>query len=127
MKFLINSLTQGAIAFAMLFLLYVCLGGMSGCAATGTVAPQSLDEGLAAAESQVSGLEQSSAQALAMGTIKVADAREVLTIGDQAVALIQSARAAEKTGDTATAQGKLSLATALLAQLAAYLTAHGVK
>jgi hypothetical protein len=98
-----------------------------GCAATGTVAPQSLDEGLGAVEAQVSGLEQSAAQAVTAGTFKKADAQQVLSIGDQVVTLITAARAAEKTGDTSTAQGKLALATTLVAQLATYLTAHGVK
>lgn len=98
---------------------------LAACAAT--VAPQSLDEGLAYAESQVTGIETSAAQALQAKTIKVADAQVVLTTADQIVALIGQARVAEAGGDTSTAQGKLTLATALLAQAAAYLTAHGVK
>lgn len=106
---------------------YTLALALAGCASMGVVAPQSLDESLASAEAQVSGLEQSAAQAVAAGTIKPADAKQVLTFGDQAVAAITAAKAAESTGDTTTAQGKLALATSLLAQLASYLTAHGVK
>jgi hypothetical protein len=109
-------------------LFFICvLALIAGCAATGTVAPQSLDEGLAYAESQVTGLEQSAAQAVAAGTLKPVDAKQVLAIADQATTLIAAAHAAESTGDTTTAQGKLALATSLVAQLAAMLAAHGVK
>lgn len=100
---------------------------LTGCASLGLVAPQSLDESLATAQAQVSGLEQSAASALSSGTIKLADAQQVLSLGDQASAAIVAARSAETLGDTITAQGKLALATSLLAQLAAYLSAHGVK
>lgn len=100
---------------------------LAGCASLGIVSPQSLDESLAVAEGQVSGLEQSAAQALAQGTIKPVDAQKVLSLGDQAVAAITAAKAAETAGDATTAQGKLALATSLLAKLSAYLTAHGVK
>lgn len=97
---------------------------LAGCAATGTVAPQSLDEGLAYAESQVTALELSAAQA---PQLKKAILVQVLTIGDQATAAITAAKAAEGTGDTSTAQGKLALATSLLLQLSQLLTANGVK
>lgn len=100
---------------------------LAGCASMGVVAPQSLDESLASAEAQISGLEQSAAQAVAAGTLKPIDAQKILSVGDQAVAAITAAKAAESVGDTATAQGKLALATSLLAQLAAYLQSHGVK
>ncbi len=100
---------------------------LAGCASLGLVAPQSLDESLATAQAQVSALELSAAQALNAGTIKTADAQTVLSLGDQATSAIAAAKIAESSGDTATAQGKLALATSLLAQLSAYLTAHGVK
>lgn len=109
-----------------LFLVCV-LALMAGCAATGTVAPQSLDEGLGYAEGQVSALEQTAASAVAVGTLKAVDAKQVLVIGDEVVAAIAAARAAEGTGDTTTAESKLALATSLLTQLATFLTAHGVK
>jgi hypothetical protein len=101
------------------------LVALSACATT--TPPQSLDEGLAYAESQVTGIEMSASQALQAKTLTVAQAQQVLTTSDQIVTLIGAARVAEAGGDTTTAQGKLSLATALLAQAAAYLTAHGVK
>jgi len=100
---------------------------IAGCTSLGLVAPQSIDQSLAYAQSQVSAAEQSAAQALAAGTIKAADAQAALSMGDQATAAIAAARAAESTGDTSTAQGKLALATSILTQLSAYLAAHGVK
>ena len=99
---------------------------LMGCAATGTVAPQSLDEGLAYAESQVTGLEQSMSTAVASGQLKPAAAASALTIADQITAAITAARASEATGDTSTAAGKLALATSLLSQLAAMLQTSGV-
>lgn len=105
------------------FSLIVALS-LAGCAATGTVAPQSLDEGLAYAESQVTALELSAAQA---PQLKAAVLQQVLVLGDQATAAIKAARVSEGTGDLSTAQGKLAAATSLLMQLAALLQANGVK
>lgn len=106
--------------------LIVCiLALIAGCAAVGTVAPQSLDEGLAYAESQVTALEQSATTAVAAGTLKPAAAAKALPVVDQITAAIAAARAAEGTGDTATAAGKLALATSLLTQLAAMLQTPG--
>jgi hypothetical protein len=100
---------------------------LTACASLGLVAPQSLDESLAYAQSQVSALELSAAQSAPTGKLSAADLQAVLSFGDQATAAITAAHAAESIGDTATAQSKLALATSLLAQLSAYLTAHGVK
>lgn len=107
--------------------LILVLALMAGCAATGTVAPQSLDEGLAYAESQVTAFEQSAATAVSSGALKPANAAKLLPIADQATAAIAAAKLAEGTGDLSTAQGKLALATSLLSQLAAALAAAGVK
>lgn len=109
------------------FLSFAVTALLVACAATGTVAPQSLDEGLAYAESQVTALEQSAATAVSTGALKPADAAKILPIADQAVAAIKAAKVAEGSGDTSTAQGKLALATSLLSQLAAALAAAGVK
>ena len=98
---------------------FTLAAAMAGCAAT--VAPQSLDEGLAYAESQVTGIEQSAATAVANGQLKPADAAKVLAGADQAMVAVKAAKAAESASDTATAQGKLAVATSLLAQLAAML------
>lgn len=109
------------------FFLLAVMALLTACAATGTVAPQSLDEGLAYATSQVTALEQSAATAVSSGTLKPADAAKILPIADQATGAIKAAKAAESAGDTSTAQGKLALATSLLSQLAAALAAAGVK
>ncbi len=100
---------------------------LTACASLGLVTPQSLDESLAYAQGQVSALELSAAQAAPTGKLSATDLQNVLSFGDQATAAITAAHAAEAVGDTTTAQGKLALATSLLAQLSAYLTAHGVK
>lgn len=100
------------------------LVGLCACAQLGNAPPQSLDEGLAYAEGQVTALELSAVQA---PQLKKTVLQKVLAIGDQATASITAARAAEGSGDTSTAQGKLALATSLVAQLAALLAANGVK
>lgn len=97
---------------------------IAGCAATSTTPPQSLDEGLAYAEGQVTAFELSAAQS---PQLKAGVLQQVLTIGDQATAAIKAARVSEGAGDLSTAQGKLAAATLLLSQLAALLQANGVK
>lgn len=109
------------------FITILSLAVATGCAQMGVAPPQSLDEGLAYVESQVTALETSAAQAVTVGALKPAVASSILSIGDQATAAIKSAKAAESVGDTSTAQGKLALATSLLSQLTAALTAAGVK
>jgi hypothetical protein len=98
---------------------------LMGCA-TGTKI-QSVDEGLGAAELQVAALGQSEASARKSGVLTQAQGTEALSLFDQATTALAAGRAAEKTGDMTTAQGKLTIAVSLLAQLSAYLTAHGVK
>lgn len=97
------------------------------CTSLGFIAPKSLDESLAEAETQVTGFELSATQALAAGAIKAPVAQQVLTYSDEVTTAITAARVAESVGDSSTAQGKLSLVTSLLAQLTAYLQAQGVK
>lgn len=109
------------------FASYLAVLALAGCASLGLVAPQSLDESLAYAQSQVSALELSAAQAAPMGKLSAGDLQNVLNIGDQATAAIADARAAESAGDVSTAQGKLALANSILVQLSALLAAHGVK
>lgn len=111
----------------MKLVLILVLALLAGCAATGTVAPQSLDEGLAYAEGQVTALETSAAQAVSAGTLKPADAAKLLPLADQATAAINAAKLSESVGDTLIAQGKLALATSLLSQLITALAAAGVK
>lgn len=98
---------------------------LAGCA--GLQTPQSLDESLGAAEAQLAGIEISAAQAVGTGMLSPKDAQELLTLGDQATAALKAARSAEGTGNLATAQQQLALASTLLAQLATYLQTHGVK
>lgn len=107
------------------FLVMVSLAALAACSSL--VAPQSIDEGLAYAQGEVTALEQSALTALNAKAISPAVATQVLTYGDQVTAAISAAKVAEGAGDTATAQGKLALATSLLAQLVAYLQANGVK
>lgn len=109
----------------MKLFLILLLALMAGCSSLAP--PASLDEGLAYAQSQVSGFEESAAAAVQTKQISVDVAKQVLAYGDQVTTAIIAARAAETAGDTTTAQGKLALATSLLNQLAAYLAANGVK
>lgn len=108
------------------FFAMLALAVVAACAQVGVATPQSLDEGLAYAQGQVSAAEQSAAQAVASGALKPALAQQALALGDQATAAIQAAREAEAGGDISTAQGKLALATSILNQLAVLLAAQGV-
>lgn len=97
-----------------------------GCAQAGLQPAKSFDESLAYGYSAVTSARISATNALKTGAIKREDAQEVLSLTDQARALLDSAKAVRVT-DTATAQAKLQLATQVLTQLSAYLATRGVK
>lgn len=88
--------------------------------------PQSVDESLGAAETQLAAAERSVAAGVNSGTLTMADKAQAQSFRDQARLIIKDARTAEATGDMSTAQGKLAALTTLLGQLSAYLAKHGV-
>lgn len=121
---------QGGFVRASMLGLLLAIGAVGvvavpGCAAIGLQSPQTFNERYAYAISQTTGLRQTAADALTAKQISVDDAEYVLKVTDESRALLNAARAALTAGDTSTAEGRLSLATNILAQLQAYLRTKG--
>ena len=106
---------------------FLALGILQACSQIGLAPAQTFDQKLAYGYSALASVRTSTANALTAGQIKVADAKQVQDLADQSRTLLDAADVAQKGGDTTTAAGKLQLATTILTQLQAYLTAHGVK
>ena len=98
---------------------------LAGCAQLGLAPAQTLDEKLAYAYGTHTAVQRAAASALTARDISSADAEQVLKLADESRALLDGARAAAKIGDTSTADGKLLLATSILAQLQTYLRSKG--
>lgn len=99
---------------------------VSGCQSLGLAPAQSFDQKLAYAYGVYTGVQQATASAVSAGTLKPADASQVLNVCDQARALLDSARSIEAT-DPNGAANKLVLATTVLTQVQTYLQSRGVK
>ena len=102
-------------------LMPVLLMLFAGCAALGILTPQTLDERLSYAYDQHTAALQTITSATNQKLISSSDAQAVLTIADQSRLLLDGARAASSGGDTASAEGRLILATNVLRQLQTYL------
>lgn len=103
------------------FVIPLLLALLSACASVGITPPQSLDQRLAYAAGQVTGIRSATANALDAKTITSQDAEKVLKMTDESKALIDAARAANSAGDVQGAEGRLTLAINVLAALQAYL------
>lgn len=94
------------------------------CAELGLAPADTFEKKLAYAYGTYTAVQQSAASALAAKEITKADAQQVLTLGDQARALLDAAKVV---GDPTEAQNKLLLATQILQQLQTYLQQHRSK
>ncbi len=94
---------------------------LSACSSVGITPPQSTDQRLAYATSQITALRSAAADALAAKSITADDAEKVLKMTDDAKAITDTARAALAAGDEAGAQRRLVLATSVLTALRSYL------
>lgn len=99
----------------------LCL--LTACATLGLPAPQSLEERIAYANGNVTGLVNSTTNLLNAKRIKVEDAKYVSTVAKESAALLDAAEDAATAGDAVTAEGRLRLAQSVLTSLEAYLTA----
>lgn len=99
---------------------------LAGCASAGLEPAQSFDDKIAYVQSGVTAARQAAKTALLQGRITDTDAKAVLNATDDAAAALKLAREAERI-NAGTAQSKLALAGAILADVQAYLTQRGVK
>lgn len=97
---------------------------LTGCASLGLAPAQSFDERLAYAVSQNAAVRQAAGNALDAGTIELADAQFVLKTTDESRTLLDAAKLASGAGDVSTAEGRLSVAVSVLANLQTYLRAR---
>lgn len=115
-------LAFGLAPLAALLLLVI----LPACSSLGLSTAQSFDEQLAYAYGTHTAVEQAAASAVNAHSITAAEGQAVLSLGDQARALLDSAKAVETTNATG-ATKDLVLATAVLQQLQQYLQERGVK
>lgn len=106
--------------------LFVLAIALSACQQLGLATPQTFTEKLAYGYSQNAAIRTSAAQSLQAGTINKSDAQQVLATTDTARSALDEARRFQSTGDTATALGKLQLATGLLQSVQVFLKSKGV-
>ncbi len=109
MKLTVKSLL---ISFCAVFLLSACLL---------TEQPKTFDERYAVALVQLTEVRKAGTSALRAGSITVDDAKKLLKIEDEAIAVLDAALAAHDIADTATADNRLALAVTLLGSLQTYL------
>jgi len=96
---------------------------LAGCASLGLAPASSFSDRLAYSYGTHSAVLVSATQSLEAGEIGSQDASRVLKVADEARAALDAAKFASGAGDVTTAEGRLQLATALLANLQAYLRA----
>ena len=96
---------------------------LAGLAACGTlfVAPQSFSERLAAGYLAHTAVLTATTNALNAGDISSADAEHVQKIATEARTVLDAAKLANSAGDVQTAQGRLSMAVAIIGSLQTYL------
>jgi len=104
-----------------LYLPLLALLLISACASLGITPPQSIDQRLAYTTGQITAIRGAAANALAAKSITAADAEKVLSMTDDAKALVDGAKAALSAGDEAGAQNRLVLATSVLTALREFL------
>jgi len=95
-----------------------------GCAALGITQPLSLDEQIASAYTTQTAVVQAATAAVSSGTLSSTDATHVLTMAQTSRGLLDAARAAEGTGNTAGASSELALATSALTALQAFVNSQ---
>jgi hypothetical protein len=98
----------------------------SGCTALGLATPKSFDQSLAEAYGVHTAVVSAAATALSAGSISSKEAVVVKTQADTSRAMLDAARAVETSNPTQ-AKNDLTLATAALSALQAYLNSIGAK
>lgn len=102
---------------------FLVLAAVAACATFAQ--PQSFSEKLGAGYIAHTALLKATTNALAAGDISSADAEGVQKIATQARQVLDAAKIAGDAGDLKSAEGRLSMATAILAELQSYLRERG--
>lgn len=97
---------------------------LTGCATFGLAPASSFSDRLAYGYGTHTAVLTAATDSLEAGEIGTQDAQRVLTVADEARTALDAARVAAGAGDATTAEGRLQLATALLAELQTYLRAQ---
>lgn len=108
-------------------LLAAVLVVLAACSSLQMAQPSSPSQGLAYGYSTLAAVRTSAAQAVANGTLTVAEGQTVLVQTDNARAALDAGELAIASGDTATAAGKLAAATAALTSVQTFLMSKGIK
>lgn len=101
-------------------LVLIVLAGLAACG-TLFVAPQSFSEKLAAGYLAHTAVVTATTNALNAGDISSADAEHVAKIAAEARSVLDAAKLANDAGDVKTAQGRLSMALSVIAELQTYI------
>lgn len=88
-----------------------------GCASIGLEPAQTFSDKEAYALGQLAGIRDVAANAVRNGTLDREEGQDVLAVTDRCRDFIDTARAIYNAGDTAGANSKLAMATAILAEL----------
>lgn len=122
---------RGFIRAAMLgFLLALSVGAasvLSGCESIGLVKAETFEQRWAYAQTQVTGLRETSTRALDGKLISSSDMEYVIGIADRTADLLRLAREAAGAGDLSTAEGRLALARGVLTELEAFLASKNTR
>ncbi len=94
------------------------------CSSLGLTNADTFNEKLAYAYGTHTAVLEATTTSVKSGALSGTDARHVLKAADDARALLDAAKVAAASGDTAGASNKLALATSALTALQAYLSKH---
>jgi hypothetical protein len=94
---------------------------LTGCETLGLQQAKTFEDRWAYAQSQTTGIRETSTRALDAKLIDSGDMEYVIGVADRSSDLLRLARTARAAGDTSTAEGRLQLATAILSELESYL------
>lgn len=122
---------RGFIRAAMLGLLLALSVGaasvLSGCESIGMVKAETFEQRWAYAQTQVTGLRETSTRALDGKLISSTDMEYVIGVADRTADLLRIAREAAGAGDLSTAEGRLALARGVLTELEAFLASKNTR
>lgn len=97
---------------------------LAGCAQLGLESAQTLNQKIAYAYGTHTAVLQAATAGVTAGSLKSADAQQVLQMADQAKVILDGATSLAAAGDTTGATNKLALAAAALTALQTYLNSH---
>lgn len=100
---------------------------LSGCESIGMVKAETFEQRWAYAQTQVTGLRETSTRALDGKLISSTDMEYVIGVADRTADILRIAREAAGAGDLSTAEGRLALARGVLTELEAFLASKNTR